>query len=43
MFARFAAHAAPAAALMFTGGAENGERIDEWRGEPLYLARRAAP
>ena len=36
MFARFAAHAAPGAALMFTSGEEHGERIGEWRGEPLY-------
>ncbi|HEX8625898.1 MAG TPA: class I SAM-dependent methyltransferase [Allosphingosinicella sp.] len=36
MFARFAAHAAPGAALMFTSGPEHGESIGEWRGEPLY-------
>ncbi|HYI41044.1 MAG TPA: class I SAM-dependent methyltransferase [Allosphingosinicella sp.] len=38
MFARFAAHAGPGAALMFTSGEEEGERIGEWRGEPLYHA-----
>ncbi len=36
MFARFAAHAEEGAALMFTSGSEQGERIGEWRGEPLY-------
>jgi SAM-dependent methyltransferase len=36
MFARFAAHAAPGAALMFTSGPEEGEKLGEWRGEPLY-------
>jgi SAM-dependent methyltransferase len=36
MFARFAAHSRPGSALMFTSGSEHGERIGEWRGEPLY-------
>jgi SAM-dependent methyltransferase len=36
MFARFAAHAAPGAPLMFTSGPEHGEAIGEWMGEPLY-------
>lgn len=36
MFARFAGHSAPGAALMFTSGPEHGEEIGEWRGEPLY-------
>jgi SAM-dependent methyltransferase len=38
MFARFAAHAAPGAVLMFTSGPEHGEAIGEWQGEPLYHA-----
>lgn len=38
MFARFAAHAAPGAALMFTSGPERGEAIGRWQGEPLYHA-----
>jgi SAM-dependent methyltransferase len=36
MFARFAAHARPGAALMFTSGWRHGESIGEWRDEPLY-------
>jgi SAM-dependent methyltransferase len=36
MFARFARHAAPGAALMFTSGQQEGEAIGEWQGEPLY-------
>lgn len=36
MFARFAAHAAPGAPLIFTSGPEHGEAIGEWMGEPLY-------
>jgi SAM-dependent methyltransferase len=36
MFPRFAAHAAPGAALMFTSGWGRGEAIGEWQGEPLY-------
>jgi len=38
LFARFAAHSRPDAALMFTSGPEAGERIGEWQGEPLYHA-----
>ena len=38
MFPRFAAHARPAAALMFTSGPEAGEAIGEWQGEPLHHA-----
>jgi SAM-dependent methyltransferase len=36
MFARFAAHAAPGAMLMFTSGPAHGDEIGSWRGEPLY-------
>lgn len=36
MFARFAAHAAPGAMLMFTSGPALGDKIGTWRGEPLY-------
>jgi len=36
MFPRFAAHAAPGAALMFTSGWGRGEAIGLWQGEPLY-------
>jgi trans-aconitate methyltransferase len=36
MFARFAAHAAPGAPLMFTTGPEHGESIGQWQSEPLY-------
>ncbi len=38
MFPRFAAHAAPGAALMFTAGHGPGERIGAWQNEPLYHA-----
>lgn len=38
MVARFAAHAAPGAMLMFTSGPAQGEAIGEWMGEPLYHA-----
>jgi SAM-dependent methyltransferase len=38
MFPRFAAHAAPSAALMFTSGPRHGEAIGEFCGEPLYHA-----
>lgn len=38
MFPRFASHAAPEAALMFTSGTHHGEAIGEWMGEPLYHA-----
>ncbi|RDJ22179.1 class I SAM-dependent methyltransferase [Bosea caraganae] len=36
MFAVFAAHAAPGAALMFTSGPSHGEAIGSFEGEPLY-------
>ena len=36
MFTRFRAHAAPAAALMFTSGPAEGSAIGELEGEPLY-------
>jgi hypothetical protein len=36
MFERFAAHAAPAAPLLFTSGWSHGEAIGEWQSEPLY-------
>lgn len=36
MFPRFARHAAPGAALMFTSGPAHGDAIGEWRGQPLY-------
>jgi SAM-dependent methyltransferase len=38
MFPRFAAHAAPGAALIFSSGPVHGEAIGEWQGEPLYHA-----
>jgi SAM-dependent methyltransferase len=38
MFARFAAHAAPGAPLMFTSGTSEGEAIGSYCGEPLYHA-----
>jgi SAM-dependent methyltransferase len=38
MFPRFADHAAPGAALMFTSGPTHSEAIGEWQGEPLYHA-----
>ncbi|MFC3613115.1 class I SAM-dependent methyltransferase [Lutimaribacter marinistellae] len=38
MFATFARHAGPGAALMFTSGPENGEAIGSFEGEPLYHA-----
>jgi trans-aconitate methyltransferase len=38
MFARFAAHAAPGAALMFTSGPAAGAAIGQWQGEPLHHA-----
>lgn len=38
MFATFAAHAAPSAALMFTSGHMAGEAIGEVAGEPIYHA-----
>lgn len=36
MFARFASHARPGAALMFTSGPAQGEAVGAWQGEPLY-------
>jgi len=36
MFARFQAHAAPGAALMFTSGSEEGCAIGQLQGDPLY-------
>ena len=41
MFAVFAAHAAPRAALMFTAGPEAGEPIGTVEGEPVYHANLA--
>lgn len=38
MFRVFEEHAAPGALLMFTSGAEHGETIGEYHGEPLYHA-----
>jgi hypothetical protein len=38
MFTRFAAHALPAAPLLFTSGRSSGEAIGSYRGEPLYHA-----
>ena len=38
MFPIFKRHAAPGAALMFTSGPSAGERIGQYRGEPLYHA-----
>ena len=38
MFATFAAHALPGAALMFTSGTTHGEAIGEFEGEELYHA-----
>jgi hypothetical protein len=38
MFARFSAHAAPGAPLLFASGPQHGEAIGEWQGEPLYHA-----
>ena len=42
MFARFAAHACPGAALMFTSGNEEGSAIGELEGERLYHGSLAA-
>lgn len=42
MFARFARHAAPGAALMFTSGTEHGIAMGAYRGEPLYHASLSA-
>lgn len=38
MFTVFAAHAAPGAFLMFNTGPEQGERLGNCQGEPLYHA-----
>jgi SAM-dependent methyltransferase len=38
LFPRFAAHLNPGGHLMFTSGEEEGVRIGEWQGEPLYHA-----
>jgi hypothetical protein len=38
MFEVFAAHAAPAALLMFNAGPGHGEAIGTYRGDPLYHA-----
>jgi len=38
MFPIFAAHSAPGGVLMFTSGDDEGVRIGQWRGEPLYEA-----
>ena len=38
LVAVFARHLKPGGVLMFTSGDEDGERIGEWRGEPLYHA-----
>ena len=38
MFAVFADHAAPSAALMFNSGPALGESIGKYRGDPLYHA-----
>lgn len=42
MFSRFAAHAAPGGALMFTSGPAAGEAIGAFAGEPLYHASLSA-
>ena len=38
MFGVFAAHAAPAAVLMFNAGPGHGEAVGSYRGDPLYHA-----
>jgi hypothetical protein len=38
MFGIFAAHAAPAAILMFNAGFDHGEAVGLYRGDPLYHA-----
>lgn len=38
LFTVFARHLTPGGVLMFTSGDEDGERIGQWRGEPLYHA-----
>lgn len=42
IFPRFAAHAKPRAALMFTSGPDDAEAIGSWQNEPLYHASLAA-
>jgi len=42
MFATFAAHALPGAALMFTSGVAHGTAIGNFEGEPLYHASLSA-
>lgn len=42
MFATFARHAAPHAALLFTSGTDHGEAIGSYRGDPLYHASLAS-
>jgi SAM-dependent methyltransferase len=38
MFARLAAHLREGGVLMFTSGDDEGVRVGEWQGEPLYHA-----
>jgi SAM-dependent methyltransferase len=38
LFPRLSAHTASGGHLMFTSGEEEGVRVGEWRGEPLYHA-----
>jgi SAM-dependent methyltransferase len=38
LFPKLAAHTEPGGHLMFTSGEEEGIRIGEWQGEPLYHA-----
>jgi SAM-dependent methyltransferase len=38
MFNVFAEHAAPSAVLMFNSGPDHGEKVGEYRGDPLYHA-----
>jgi hypothetical protein len=38
MFGIFAAHAAPAAIVMFNAGLGHGEAVGSYRGDPLYHA-----
>lgn len=38
LFEVFARHLKPGGVLMFTSGDEDGEKIGQWRGEPLYHA-----
>jgi hypothetical protein len=43
MFAIFARHAAPGAALLFTSGTEEGASVGSMFGHPLYQASLATP